>query len=114
MYLERHGLVGSIILDQEEYRKDKELQIMTHEFRRHGVILRGDYYDPRYDDKLERVLNSISFTPSEMSPGIQLSDVISRATWAHFEMQKSNRYNQFSALWNRIPGRIFEPSVIPK
>lgn len=114
MYLNRHSLLGSVVLDEEEYRKDKELQKMTHEFRRYGIILRGWNYQPRYEDKLDRVLNTITFAPSEMSPGIQLADVCSRATWTHFESGKSNRFNQIAPLWNRDQNRVYEPSVIPK
>ncbi len=114
MCLNKNGMIGSVVLDEEEYRKDRELQTMTHEFRSHGVILRGQNYQPRYEDKLERVLNTITFTPSHMSPGIQLADSISKAVFSHFERGKSNRYNQLANLWNRDPTRVYEPSVVPK
>jgi len=113
MYLNKNSLIGTVLFDQEEYRKDKELQAMVHEFRRTGVILRGMHYQPRYEDRLERVLNTITFAPSETSPGLQLADVCSRSTWAHFERGKSNRFNQISSLWNRSNSRRYEPSVVP-
>jgi hypothetical protein len=113
MYLNKHSLVGAVVLDEEEYRKDKELQLMAHEFRRHGIILRGWNYQPRYEDRLERVLNALTFAPSEMSPGIQLADVCSRSTWVHFEQGKSNRFNQISPLWNRDNSKVYEPSIVP-
>jgi len=114
MCLNKNGMIGSVVLDEEEYRKDRELQTMTHEFRNHGVILRGESYQPRYEDKLERVLNTITFAPSHMSPGIQLADSISKAVFSHFERCKSNRFNQLSTLWNRDLTKVYEPSVVPK
>jgi hypothetical protein len=114
MYLNTNKLFGFVILDEEEYRKDKELQQMAHEFRTEGVILRGWGYQPVYEDKLDNVLNSIMFTPSHMSPGIQLADACSRVTWYQHEYGGSTRFAQLTSLWNRDSKRIYEPSTIPK
>lgn len=114
MYLNTNQQLGFVILDEEEYRKDKEMQQMAHEFRTDGVILRGWGYQPVYEDRLERILNSIMFTPSHMSPGIQLADACSRVTWYEYEYGESNRFAQLTSLWNRDDKRIYEPSVIPK
>lgn len=114
MYLKKNNLIGSVVVDEEEYRKDKELQKMVHDFRRTGIILRGWSYQPAYEDKLDRILNTITFAPSQTSPGIQLADVCSRATWSHYERNKSNRFNQLSNFWNEIGGTKYEPSIIPQ
>lgn len=114
MYLKKNNLIGSVVVDEEEYRKDKELQNMVHEFRRTGIILRGWSYQPIYEDKLDRILNTITFAPSETSPGIQLADVCSRATWANYERSKSDRFNELAHFWNEIGGTKYEPSVIPQ
>lgn len=111
-YLERENKIGSIMMDEEEYRKDKELQSLVHTFRRDGIMIRGTNYQPMYENTLTNVLNAPSFTPSHISPGIQLADVISRCTWTHFERQKSNRFNELQSLWDS-GDRVFEPSVVP-
>jgi hypothetical protein len=113
MYLERINEIGSIVVDQEEYRKDKELQAMVQDFRRDGITIRGDNYQPMVENKLRRILNTISFTPSHLSIGLQLADVCSRVTWFHFERNKSMRFNQISSLWDRESEKIYEPSIIP-
>jgi Protein of unknown function (DUF3800) len=113
MYLENHDLVGGIVVDEEEYRKDKELREMVHDFKNRGIILRSWNYNPRYENNLKRVLNSINFSPSNQSPGIQIADTISRATWSHFERAKSDRFNQLGGLWNDPSTRTYDPSVIP-
>jgi hypothetical protein len=78
IYLERMNQIGSIIVDEEEYRKDKELQNMIQDFRRDGIAIRGDNYQPTLENKLKHVLNTIAFTPSQLSAGLQLADVCSR------------------------------------
>jgi len=114
MFLKRENMIGSVTMDEEEYRKDRELQAMVRTFKSEGIIIYGFSYQPMYVDKIERVLNTINFTSSIMAPGIQLADFCSRATWQHFERNKSNRFNQLQLLWDRFDNRIYEPSVIPK
>lgn len=114
IFLERENRIGSVIIDSEEYIKDKELQSMVHGFRRFGITIRGNRYNPMYENRLKNVLNNISFTPSHLSPGIQLADVCSKCTMLHFERGKSNRFNQLSALWDKNSyDRVFEPSIFP-
>ena len=113
IYLERENMIGSIIVDEEEYRKDKELQTMIHNFRRHGITLRGDDYQPLLENKLKNILNTISFAPSHQSAGIQLADVCCRATWTHLERNKSERFIQLSSLWDRNENMVYEPSLFP-
>ncbi len=113
MYLNRIDGIGAIIIDEEEYRKDREIQRMVQEFRMYGITIRGMNYTPNQEENLTRVLNTISFTPSELSSGIQLADVCSRATWTHFERDKSDRYNQLSGFWDRTEYRVYEPSIVP-
>jgi len=114
MYLDYHEIAGSIVADEEEYKKDKELRMMLHEFREEGIILRSWDYNPMFENTLKRVLNTINFTPSHMSPGIQLADVVSRATWTHFERGKDRRFDQLNGLWNDPSRRAYDPSVVPK
>lgn len=113
MFLEREKFIGSAVVDEEEYKKDKELRELIHQLRRFGATIRGWNYQPRKENTLKRVLNAISLSPSEMSTGIQFSDVCSRSTWSHFENKKSDRFNQISVLFDKNSARVFEPSVIP-
>ncbi len=109
IYLKRKNLIGTVTYDAEEYRKDKSLQEMIIGFRRYGIVLTGENYRPRMDDKLGNLLNTINMSASETSPGIQLADFCSRSVWQHFEHGKSNRFNQISALGDAG----FEPSIVP-
>jgi hypothetical protein len=59
MYLERKNKIGSIIVDEEEYKKDKELQLMIHNFRRDGLTIRGSNYRPMLENNLRKVLNNV-------------------------------------------------------
>lgn len=113
MFLERVNQIGYMVIDEEEYRKDKELKSMIHESRRKGITLRGENYQPFLENKLKNILNNISFTPSHQSAGLQLADVCSRVTMSHFEKNKSIRFNQLEQFWDQKDSRIYEPSIFP-
>lgn len=114
MFLKRQNAVGVATMDAEEYRKDRLIQEMVRTFKKTGIIIRGRSYQPMYIEKIDRVLNTINFTDSIMSAGIQLADFCSRTTWQHYERSKSNRFNQLAPLWDRVGNRVYEPSVFPK
>lgn len=115
MFLKRQvNGIGNVMMDAEEYRKDHAIQEMVRTFKTSGIIIRGWTYQPRYEEKLDRILNTIAFADSISSIGIQLADFCCRTTWQHFERQKSNRFTQLSPLWNQTQCRTYEPSVIPK
>ncbi len=63
-----------------------------------GITIRSNDCQPRLENILKNVLNTISFTPSHLSAGLQLADVVSRATRSHFERNKSTRFEQLSKL----------------
>ena len=111
MHVETNQQLVTVVVD-EEYKKDKEIRKTIHQLRRYGASKGGDY-QPQHDSKLERVLNAVNYSPSEMSAGIQLADVCSGSIWSHFEKQKSHRYEQLKPLFNRVGSRVFEPSVVP-
>jgi hypothetical protein len=114
MSLNRRKMIGSVTIDEEEYRKDKELQVMIRSFKRGDIVIRGASYQPRFTERIERILNTLNVASSAMAPGLQLADFCSRSTWLHFERKKSNRFNQLSSLWDRDANRVYEPSVFPK
>jgi hypothetical protein len=113
MFLEREKFIGSAMVDEEEYKKDKEVRELVHQLRRSGATIRGMNYQPKKENNLNRVLNAISLSPSEMSTGIQLADICSRSIWSHFEKKKSERFKQLSGIFDKNSFRTFEPSVIP-
>jgi hypothetical protein len=115
MFLKRQtDGVGNVMMDTEEYRKDHLIQEMVRTFKTTGIIIRGWNYQPMYEEHLERILNTIGFSDSDLSTGIQLADVCCRTVWQHFEHGKSDRFKQLATLWNRDNDRIYEPSVVPK
>lgn len=106
--------IGNVMMDAEEYRKDHLIQEMVNTFKITGCIIRGWNYQPRFEEKLDRILNTIGFSDSTVITGIQLADVCCRSTWQHFEHGKSDRFKQLAPFWNRDANKIYEPSVVPK
>lgn len=106
--------VGDVMMDAEEYRKDHLIQEMVKKFKSEEVAIRGFSYQPYYHDKLERILNTISFADSATCAGIQLADFCCRTTWQHYASNKSKRFRQLAPFWDRSETRVFEPSLIPK
>jgi hypothetical protein len=114
IYLEREKMIGSIIVDEEQYKKDKDLRILMHDFKSSGITIRGSSYNPILENKLKNIIDNISFTASHHSAGIQLADAVSRVTFSHFERNKSDRFNQLAEFWDSKDNSFREPSVIPK
>lgn len=114
MFLKREDVIGTVTIDAEEYRKDHLIREMVRDFKRNGIILRGVVYQPRYDEKISQIIDTINFTDSSVSAGIQLADFCARSTWQHFESKKSNRFSQLSPIWDHVDDKIYEPSVFPK
>jgi hypothetical protein len=114
MFLSHNKAIGNVMMDAEEYRKDRMIQEMVNTFKVTGCIIRGWNYQPRYEEKLDRILNTIGFAESAMITGIQLADICSRTTWQNFEHGKGRRYAQLKPFWNHVDGKVYEPSVVPK
>ena len=111
MDMEREGKLGMAIIDVQSF--EKEIQDMVHEAKTVGIKIGGPGLRVEKDRKLKFVLNSVVFSPSYMSPGIQLADYIAYATRSHFERTKSDRFNKLEPLWRK--GFNFrEPSCIPR
>lgn len=108
MYLDRVNAIGSIVMDSEEYKKDNLIRNMVQKFRKEGVEIRGINYQPRKVNKLEKILNTVNFSPSEMSAGIQLADICSSAIWNHFERNMGEVYALIEKIFDQN-----EPSVTP-
>lgn len=111
--LEAEDMLGMVIMATESLESDRALRTLVHRARQDGISLGGANYLRDNDRRLENILNSVTFTPSEMSPGIQLADYVAYATYSAFERGRSNRFDQVGHLWRGI-GPYREPSVIPR
>ena len=101
-------------MDQEEARNDRLIQEMILSLRIVGTEMRGYSYQLTTTDKLDRILNTISFSDSSIIPGIQLADVCCRTVRQNYERGKDERYRQLMPYFNRIENRALEPLIIPK
>lgn len=111
-HLEETNNLGMAIMDTEGFTADHALRELVHSARTTGIKLGGINYVPGSDRKLNYVLNSVGFSPSQMSPGIQLADFVAYAVFSHFERQRSERFNSLDRHWRRS-GTFREPSVLP-
>jgi hypothetical protein len=109
--IETDGL-GMILMDTENMASQAAMQKIVHAGRRWGGRIGGIIGDPN-NPRLERILNTLVFTPSHMSAGVQMADFVAYATWSHFERNKGDRFREISELW-RQSGTFTEPSVVPK
>lgn len=112
-YLNKRNMVGYVIFDEESYQHDKKIKNQIHEIRKRGVGIPGILRQPPYNSKLENVLNTIQFCPSELSPGIQYADFVAKSVWNHREWGKSDRYSQIDPLWDRDGETVHRDTAFP-
>ena len=105
--------IGMIMMDTCGLADDAAVRHIVHYSRTAGTRWVGGSYVPAYNSNLARVLNAVAFTPSHMSPGVQLADAVAYATFSNFERDKGDRYYQLDPLWRRV-GQFREPSVVPR
>jgi hypothetical protein len=103
--------LGMILMDAENMASQAAMQRIVHTGRRLGGRIFGVIGAPD-NPRLERILNTLVFTPSHMSAGVQIADFVAYATWSHFERSKGDRFHQIEGLWRRSGG-FTEPSVVP-
>jgi hypothetical protein len=114
MMLKRNSDTGQVIMDDEHARKDKDLQKTIHKLRANDTIIRSRNYNPPSIERLERITNSILFSHSEASEGIQLADFIAKVVWIKYTHAKINRFMQIEKLFDHNEYRYFDPCLIPK
>lgn len=102
-FLKRHNEIGCLVLDSEEDKKDKLLRYYVHQSRATGIIRFSDVdWDPfRTQSHFTNIIETCFFTPSELSPVIQIADFCSYATWSRYERAKGYRYNQILGLFDK-------------
>jgi hypothetical protein len=113
MDLARLQAYGSVVMDEEQVRKDARLREMIHRSRRTGLSFRGMSYQPSYDSIPTRINGTVNFSPSELSTGIQLADFCAGVVWRKYERGEDARFNRIEPLFYRVGPRRYEPSVVP-
>ena len=111
-HLQETDALGMLLMDTETMASQAAMQKIVHTGRRFGTRIGGTPGAPD-NPRLDRILNTLVFTPSHMSAGVQIADFVAYATWSHFERDKSARFHKISHLWRRTI-TFQEPSVVPK
>ncbi|ABK78180.1 hypothetical protein CENSYa_1560 [Cenarchaeum symbiosum A] len=88
--------IGSIVYDEEQYKKDAMMRKKMRLWRRHGLNPRNAGTQA---DMLPNIINTISLSPSEMSSGLQLTDFCARAVWDYLQKKDDSRYKQIRHLF---------------
>lgn len=112
-YLTDNQEEGLVFADEESHKSDKDIIRKMDSLKRTGTTIRGRDYQPQTEDYLEMLLNPLVMAASDMSGGLQLADVCSRAIWLHFANRKSDRYETLRPFFGTFSDRVIEPSIIP-
>lgn len=112
MHVSNRDCVGSVTIDSAERGIDGQLRDLVHEAKQVGIKIGSA---PK-DSKLPHIMDSISMTPSEMSPGIQLADIVAYQVFNKFNHSgTSHGFQALSHLFRDPPGvSLTEPAVWPK
>lgn len=112
-HLKSNGCIGNVVIDAGESSIDRELRNLIYDAKEDGIKLPGVRNDA--DTTLPRLMDTVNVTPSEMSPGIQLADVIA------YQVRHEYRYPDTSHGFNAIEhlfrdpdeASLTEPSLVP-
>lgn len=111
-HLEAHDNVGTVTIDVAEYRFDKQLRRLVFEAQNSGIEISGARKD---SSKIPRIMDTVTLSPSEMSPGLQIADFVAYATRHEYEYGGSNRFDEISDLFRDPEGvSLTEPSLVPR
>ncbi|RNJ78495.1 MAG: DUF3800 domain-containing protein [Nitrosopumilus sp. H8] len=113
-YLTDNQEEGLVFADEESHKSDKTMIRDMYSLKRTGTTIRGRYYQPQTEDYLEMLLNPLVMAASDMSGGLQLADMCSRAIWLHYTSCKSDRYDALRPFFGTFNGRVVEPSITPR
>lgn len=114
-FLKRIDDKGVMVMDVCNQKIDKNVKNLISRAKRTGIVLQGMLNpDPfRTDTKLPSILESIFFSPSEDSGGIQLVDFCAYAIWKNFEEKKSRRFKEIYELFDSNQGVIYGLKIWP-
>lgn len=111
--LEADDRVGMVTMDASDKSVDTRLREFIYQAQNSGISLPGTSH--KDNSTLPRIMDTVTVTPSEMSPGIQMADIVA------YQVRHKYRYETeshgFSAIEHlfRDPDGISlkEPAVIP-
>lgn len=113
-HVEKRGMIGTAVIDAGEHSIDLKLRNLIYDAKSDGIKLDGANDDA--DTTLPHLMDTVNVSPSEMSPGIQLADIV--AYQVRHEHQYSGESHGFEAISHlfRDPSdhRLTEPSVFPE
>lgn len=113
-HLDEHDCVGVVTMDMSDLTFDRRLRELIYDAQDTGIKLPGAS-DSR-DTTLPLLMDTVTISPSEMSPGIQMADVVAYQVHNRFNHgSPSHGYDTLNHLFRSPSGHPFsEPSVIPK
>lgn len=113
MQLEEDDDVGMITMDASDRSVDTRLRNFIYNAQGSGISLPGTQY--KEDSTLPRIMDTVTVTPSEMSPGIQIADIVAYQVRHKYRYEsESNGFSLIEHLFRDPDGAsLTEPSVIP-
>jgi len=112
-YLERVDGLGIFVMDPEERKHDAKLKELIKNAKQQGIVLTSSFNPFLSNTQLPRIIESVLFVQSQDSPGIQLADFCSHATWKYYERGMKLRYNQIAGLLDNAGGTVYGSKVWP-
>lgn len=111
-HLSAEDAIGVVTIDAAESTFDRRLRDLVYQAQNSGIKLPGA--DSTTDSFLPRIMDTITMTPSEMSPGIQLADIVAYQVQNQYRHGDSHGFDAISHLF-RDPdnSRLTEPSEVP-
>lgn len=113
-FLQRRNEVGILIYDTNQARSDMFLREFLERARKAGIVLQT-WEDPlRTQNRLDKVVESIFFLESHLSPIIQLTDFCAYAIFSKYEHGKEDRFNEIYDLFDRDNGNVWGLVMWPR
>lgn len=113
-HLIEHDCVGVVTMDMSDISFDRRLRELIFDAQATGIKLPGA--SSARDTTLPRLMDTVTISPSEMSIGIQIADVVAYQLHNYYNHgPPSHGYEALKPLFRSPDGHSFkEPSVIPK
>lgn len=103
LYLQRHHTLGMIVSDASTEGFDNSIRNTYEYFREQGTKF----------VKLNRIMDTIFFTPSETAIGIQMADFTSYALKRNFENSDGEVFSRIRNKFDRNNGKMHGLKIIP-
>ena len=102
LWLQRHKTLGMIVSDASSNNFDTSIRNTYQYFRQQGTTY----------VTLNRIIDTIFFTPSETAIGIQMADFVSYALKRNYENKDSNVFHQILKKFDRNHGKVHGLKII--